>query len=62
MKKSVFNELTFHDFEKSVHNVQNEPIIKEQMSFRSYNHKIYTVKSNKLYDNFQKKNFKITIG
>ena len=28
--------------------ITNKPITKEQISFRSYNHKIYTVTSNKI--------------
>ena len=41
-------ELKFNDFDKCVHDITNTPITKEQTSFRSYNHKIYTVTSNKV--------------
>ena len=40
-------EVTSLDFDKCVHNVSNKPMEEEQMSLRNYNHRIYTVKSNK---------------
>ena len=48
VKNHAFKKTIFHDFEKSVHNIQNEPTTKEKMSFRICNHRIYTVKSNNL--------------
>lgn len=62
VKRHAFKEIIFHDFEKSIHNIQNKPTTKEKMSFRIGNHKIYTIKSNNLQDNFTRKNFKIIIG
>ena len=40
--------LTFHDSDKYVHDGTNKSTAKEQMIFRSYNHKIYTVTRNKI--------------
>ena len=48
VKRHAFKEIIFHDFEKSIHNIQNKPTTKEKMSFRIGNHKIYTIKSNNL--------------
>lgn len=40
--------LIFHDFNESVHDITNKYVAKEKMSFRNYNHKIYTATSNKV--------------
>ena len=41
-------ELTFNNFDKCVHDITNTPIAKEQISFWSKKHKVYTVTSNKI--------------
>ena len=48
VRKSASKRLIFHDFDKYMDDITNKPITKEQISFRSYNHKIYTVTSNKI--------------
>ena len=49
VKKSAFKQLKFHNFDKYAHDITNKLIEKEKnMSFRSYNHKIYTVTSKKI--------------
>ena len=48
VKKSTSKEVTLHDFSKCVDNTINTPITKEQMSFRSHDHKIYIVTCNKI--------------
>ena len=37
-------ELTLHGFDKCIHYIKIAPITKEQISVRSYNHKVYTVR------------------
>ena len=56
-------QLKFHDFDRFIHDVTGTPIVKEQMKFRSYNHKIYFLKCNRVaIHNPVIKNFKIMIG
>ena len=46
VKKYASKELTFHDFDRCVQGVINKCIIKEQVNFRSFNNKTYSVTSN----------------
>ena len=48
MKNSASEELTFHDFLKCVYYITNTATTNEQMSFRSYTHKNYTITCNKV--------------
>ena len=48
VRKSASKRLAFHDFDTYVDDITNKTITKEQMCFRSCNHKIYTVTSNKI--------------
>ena len=47
-RKSASKRLIFHDFDKYGGGITNKPLTKEQMSFKSYNHKTYTATSDKI--------------
>ena len=46
MKKSASKELTFHEFDKFVHDITNTRVTKEQMSFTIENQNVYFATSN----------------
>ena len=48
IKKLVNKELIFSDYEKCVFNSISDPITKEQVSFRSIKHVIYSITNNKI--------------
>ena len=58
MIKHTVEDSTFQDFDKCVHDITNNPIAKEQLSFRSYNHEIYTATSNKFAIHNPNENYK----
>ena len=61
VKEFAYKELTSDDFDKCVHDITNTPIIKEQTSFRSINHKTYSVTSNKIAIHSPNENDKETL-
>ena len=48
LKKSAFKEVTFHIFDKCVHDISNIAVISYNNSNKSYNNKNYTITCNKI--------------